>query len=303
MSSDAERLLINCGLVQYTSKFIAANLNTYQSLQQKRDLIPALVANTLHVERILAALGVKGTAAVSADAAAAVHDPVEGALDSWEVQIRKRLRELAQRQAAIMVTRVPNYSRTRTAPLSGTKGDNHGVVAKIEHCKTLLAATNSARRSHRKLVELRKLMYRYRNRTGDAGQAEQVQAQLKENEAYVQRILVMLEEEGKLVLQPEGPAFTDPSADDARPQSSSGVTKKKASSMTANSSLPNASQPSSVVDSTVVDQLWGAAMASYTWRRLARLQTEELEQRIDIERDAHGALLDMTLARSMVIHY
>jgi hypothetical protein len=307
MSSDAERLLISCGLVQYTSKFVAANLNTYQSMQQKRELIPALVPNALHAERIVAALGVKGTAAV-ADVGAAPHDPVEAALDSWEDQIRKRLRSLAQRQAAVMVTRVPNYNRSRTTPLSGTRENNHDLVGKIEHCKTLLAATNSARKSHRKLVELRKLMYRYRNRTGDAAQVEQVQEQMIENEAYVQRILVMLEEEGKLVLQSE-PAFGDPNADEPRPPSRSArpASGKATSALPATMKKPvphnGESSGAAAADARLVDQLWAAATTAYWWKSVARLSSGELEARILVERAEHEDLLELTLARTMLIHF
>ncbi|CUG88770.1 Hypothetical protein, putative [Bodo saltans] len=278
-------------------------------MQQKRDLIPALVPNALHAERIFVALGGKGTAAVG-DVSNAPHDPVEAALDSWEAQIRTRLRSLAQRQAAVMVTRVPNYSRTRTAPLSGTRGDNHDLVAKIEHCKTLLAATNSARKSHRKLVELRKLMYRYRNRTGDAAQVEQVQEQMKENEAYVQRILVMLEEEGKLALHPEATAaFGDPNAMDApRPPSSSSKRPVAASSSRKEKSSPKGTTQAETnattsADTVLVDQLWSAATTLFWWKSAARLSSSESEERILIERASHDSLLDLTLARTMMIHF
>ena len=320
MSSDAERLLIQCGLTQYTSRFVAANMNTYGSMQAKRTLIPALVGTKEHADRITAALGIKGTADL-ADGGAPL-DPIEHALEEWERQIRSRMRSIAERQAALMLTRVPAYRRGAAvkAASSGSRADVHDLVSKLEHCKTLLAAVHSGRRAHRKIVELSKLLRKYQNRAGDPAEVDIVKQQLNDNAAYVQRILVTLEEDGKLFQEDGGgvedgdggffdPCDTKGAASSTRPTSKGGSRGKQTPHRPHGAPAPkSAPAPSSSAVpegqvAAMTDALWAAAVDAFYMKRLLTVAVEEMEHRLAIERLSYGAQIDLSLSTAMVIRF
>lgn len=201
MSTESEKLLIRCGLPQYTGKLIASNMITYQSIHAKRDLLAALIPNKEHVTRILTALGNKGSAAhteaVSSTDSGPV-DEVESSLIEWEKQLRQRLRLLSERQASNLMTKISIRGANGARPSTLSRQGQHELMAKVEHCKTLLAATHSGQKAHRKFAELTKLLTKYKNRAGDPREVDTVMDQLKDHGAYVRRVLVMLQEESKL---------------------------------------------------------------------------------------------------------
>ena len=62
MSSDAERLLIECGLMQYHTRLMGGNLCTYAQLRRRR-ADPSLVGTPHMLKAVLKSIGKKGTAA------------------------------------------------------------------------------------------------------------------------------------------------------------------------------------------------------------------------------------------------
>ena len=198
MSSDAEKLLLRCGLPQYHPKFLQANLETYAQLQAKRDLLAAIVQDPLHLKRIKEVLGERGDPNAG-DFDCANQDPVEAELLDWEKKIRERLRTIAEKQAEKKIARV-GPQRGAVPSAASLRSDIRALQGKIDHAKTLLAMTRGAMRSHRKYAELGKLLYRYRNRAGDPAEMNEIETTMRENADYVKRILVALQEQGKTAI-------------------------------------------------------------------------------------------------------
>lgn len=315
MSSDAEKLLIRVGLPQYTGRLIAANMSTFTSLQAKKAMIPAIIPNADHAKRIVEALGLRGTQ-VYQDAA--VSDPVEDALEQWDTQIRARLRKLAERQAAALQTRIPlvrassSSSGSSTTTATSKKVNSHDLVAKIEHCKALLASVHCGKRVHRKWTELTKLLEKYRNKAGDPKDVESAKQQLEENGSYVRKILVMLEEEGKLVMPADGSADSgdDMNADAEVPNESGRSSKRPARPSSSRTKSTQPQQPTAsnssnsspdVIRSAAMDSLWQAALLVHLNQKIFSVQMAESDSRRLLEQEVLDAMTECVNQSSLVL--